>query len=129
MGLGSRLLRIQPGEGRLVALVVSLATVSMTVFAIGESGVDALFFDRVGAQALPQTYLLQGSVAFAVMLALTGVLGRLGHRRAYLSAPLALGAVVLLGRVLILSNARWVYVALWVTAAVRTQLLVWTFQA
>jgi HEAT repeat protein len=117
MGLASRLLRIQKGEGRLAGLVVGLTFVAMTAFTVGESGINALFFDRVGAQALPVMYLLQGGASFVVMLALTGTLGRLGPRRAYLSAPLALGAVLLAERALILTDARWIYFALWVTAA------------
>ena len=68
-------------EGRLAALVVALMFVAMAAFTIGQSGIDALFFDRVGAQALPVMYLLQGGATFVAMLALTGTLGRLGPRR------------------------------------------------
>jgi HEAT repeat protein len=123
MGLASRLLRIQKGEGRVAGLVVGLAFVAMTAFTVGESGINALFFDRVGAQALPIMYLLQGGASFVVMLALTGTLGRLGHRRTYLAAPLVLGAVLLAERALILTNVRWIYFVLWVTAALATLLL------
>jgi hypothetical protein len=49
--------------------------VAMAAFTIGQSGIDALFFDRVGAQALPVMYLLQGGATFVAMLALTGTLG------------------------------------------------------
>jgi hypothetical protein len=123
MGLASRLLRIQRGEGRSAGLVVSLAFVTMTAFTLGESGIDALFFDRVGARALPVTYILQGAASFAVMLVLTGTLGRLGPRRAHLSAPLALGTVLLAERALILTGGRWIYYALWITSALGTLLL------
>jgi hypothetical protein len=123
MGLASRLLRIQKGEGRAAGLVVGLAFVAMTAFTIGESGINALFFDRVGAQALPITYLLQGGASFAVMLALTGTLGRLGPRRTYLSAPLALSALLVAERALILTSIQWIYFVLWVTAAIGTLLL------
>lgn len=123
MGLASRVLRIQPGEGRIAGLVVALAFVAMTSFTLGESAVDALFFDRVGAQALPVTYMLQGTASFAVMLVLTGTLGRLGRRRAYLSAPLAVGAVLLAERALLVTSIRWIYYVLWVTAALGTLLL------
>jgi HEAT repeat protein len=123
MGLASRLLRIRKGEGRLAGLVVGLALVAMTAFTVGESGINALFFDRVGAQALPIMYLLQGGASFLVMLALTGTLGRLGPRRTYLLAPLALGALLVVERALILTEARWVYFVLWVTAALGTLLL------
>jgi HEAT repeat protein len=123
MRLASRLLRIQKGEGRVAGLVVGLAFVAMTSFTVGESGINALFFDRVGVQALPIMYLLQGGASFVVMLALTGTLGRLGPRRAYLSTPLALGAVLLTERALILTNVRWIYFVLWVTAVLGTLLL------
>lgn len=104
----ARLFRIQRGEGRLVALVVGVMFAASAALTIGESGVDALFFDRVGAQALPVMYLLQGAATFLAMLALTGTLGRLGPRRAYLGVPLVLAAAVLGGRLLLVSGAGWV---------------------
>src|SRR5215207_9505385 len=98
MGVVSRALRIQKGEGRLTALVVTLMFVVMAAMTIGESGIEALFFDRVGAQALPVMYLLQGGTSIVAMLALTAGLGMLGPRRAYLATPLALGGVILVER-------------------------------
>lgn len=118
MRLVSRFLRIQQGEGPLVALVMSLMFVAMAAIAIGESGIEALFFDRVGTQALPVMYLLQGGTTFVAMLALTGILGSLGPRRAYLAAPLALGGLVLTERVLLIADIAWVYRLLWITVAV-----------
>src|SRR5436189_4881452 len=94
MSVASRVFRVQEGEGSAVALVVGVMFVFMSTATIGESGVDALFFDRVGPQALPVMYLLQGGVSLIAMFALTGTLGRLGHRRAYTGAPLVLAAVV-----------------------------------
>ena len=61
MGLASRMLRIRTGEGRLVASLVGLMFVSMAAIVIGESAIDALFFDRIGTDVLPQMYLLQGA--------------------------------------------------------------------
>ena len=94
MSVASRVFRVQKGEGSVVALVVGLTFVFLSSGTIGESGIDALFFDRVGPQALPVMYLLQGGASLIVMFALTGSLGRLGHRRAYMGAPLVLAAVV-----------------------------------
>jgi HEAT repeat protein len=110
----ARIFRIQRGEGRLVALVVGLMFAASAALTIGESGVDALFFNRVGAQALPVMYLLQGAAAFLAMLALTAILGRLGPRRSYLAAPLVLAAAVLGGRLLLVLGAGWVYRLLWI---------------
>jgi hypothetical protein len=47
-------------------------SVAMAAFTIGQSGIDALFFDRVGAQALLVMSLLQGGAPFVAKLALTG---------------------------------------------------------
>jgi HEAT repeat protein len=110
----ARIFRIQRGEGRLVALVAGVMFVASAALTIGESGIDALFFDRVGAQALPVQYLLQGAAAFLAMLALTATLGRLGPRRSYLAAPLVLAAAVLGGRLLLVLGAGWVYRLLWI---------------
>lgn len=122
MRLASRLLRIQSGEGQLVALVMGLMFVATAAITIGESGIEALFFDRVGVQALPLMYLLQGGATFVAMLALTSALGRLGPRRAYLAAPLVLGGLVLAERVLLVGDFRWMYRLLWITVALGTLL-------
>jgi len=47
------ILQIRPGEGRMVGSVVGLMFVASAGLTIGESGVNALFFDRVGPDALP----------------------------------------------------------------------------
>ena len=73
----SRLFRIQRGEGRTVALVVAFMFLSVAGLTIGESGIDALFFDRIGPESLPVIYLAQGAVGVAGMLALSAALGRL----------------------------------------------------
>ena len=44
----------------------------MAAIAVGESGIDALFFDRIGTHALPLMYLLQAGATFVAMLGLTG---------------------------------------------------------
>lgn len=60
MSVLSRLFRIQPGEGRTVALVVAFTFLSVAGLTIGESGIDALFFDRIGPESLPVMYLAGG---------------------------------------------------------------------
>jgi CRP/FNR family transcriptional regulator, cyclic AMP receptor protein len=120
MNLLSRVLRIERSEARLAALVVALMFLAMSMFTIGDSAIEALFFDRVGAQALPTMYLLQGGVTFAAMLGLAGTLGRLGPRRAYLIAPIAVAVVLIGERALLALDAAWVYRLLWVTVAVVT---------
>jgi hypothetical protein len=75
MSVASQVFRVQTGEGSIVALVVGLTFVSMAAATIGERGIDALFFDRVGAQALPVMHLLQGGMTLIAMFALTETLG------------------------------------------------------
>ncbi|HEY7400363.1 MAG TPA: cyclic nucleotide-binding domain-containing protein [Actinomycetota bacterium] len=118
MGLASRALRIREGEGRTVGLVVALMFVSMAAIAVGESGVNALFFDRIGTDALPSIYLFQAAVTLVAMVALTGVLGRLGPRRTYVLSPVALGIAIAAERGVLLTDVRWIYPVLWVTVAI-----------
>jgi HEAT repeat protein len=120
MAFVARVLRVQPGEGRITALMVGLAFVSTASLSIGESGISALFFEHVGADSLPYVYLLQGGTTFVVMLGLTGTLARIGHRRAYLAAPLSLAAVLAAERAALASDAVWIYTALWITVAIAT---------
>ncbi|HYZ13970.1 MAG TPA: Npt1/Npt2 family nucleotide transporter [Actinomycetota bacterium] len=120
MAFVARVLRVRPGEGRITALMVGLAFVSTASLSIGESGISALFFEHVGADSLPYVYLLQGGTTFVVMLALTGTLARIGHRRAYLAAPLSLAAVLGAERAALASGADWIYTALWITVAIAT---------
>src|ERR687892_544064 len=120
MAFVARVLRVRPGEGRVTALMVGLAFVSTASLSIGESGISALFFERVGADSLPYVYLLQGATTFIIMLGLTGTLARIGHRRAYLAAPLSLAAVLAAERAALASGAVWIYTALWITVAIAT---------
>jgi HEAT repeat protein len=54
------------------------------------------------------------------MLALTGSLGRLGPRRAYQAAPLALGGLLLAERAALVWAIPWIYRLLWITVAIGT---------
>lgn len=120
MAFVARVLRVRPGEARVTALMVGLAFVSTASLSIGESGISALFFEHVGADSLPYVYLLQGGTTFVIMLGLTGTLARIGHRRAYLAAPLSLAAVLAAERAALASDAVWIYTALWITVAIAT---------
>jgi hypothetical protein len=114
----SRLFRIQPGEGRTVALVVAFMFLSVAGLTIGESGIDALFFDRIGPDSLPVMYLGQGAVGIAGMLALSAALGRFERRRAYVALPLLVAAVVAVERAVVTAGPTWIYPAMWLTTTV-----------
>src|SRR5438874_8896201 len=112
------LLRVRPGEGRTVASVVALMFVASAGATIGESGVNALFFEKVGPHALPVMYLLQGATGLVAMLVLTGSLARFDRRRAYVVMPALLAAVVVLERAIVAGGSGWMYRGLWLTVAV-----------
>jgi hypothetical protein len=114
----SRAFQVRPGEGRTVGLVVSCMFVSVGALTVGESGINALFFDRVGADELPTMYLAQGVVGVAGMLVLSGVLGRFERRRAYVALPLVLAAAAVVERLLLTGGATWIFRALWLTITV-----------
>ena len=116
----SRALRIRAGEQKPTALVASMMFVALSTAAVAESGVTALFFDRVGADALPLMYLVQAGATLVVMFALTAILSRIRPRRVYIAWPLVLAALVLVERGVLLSDARWIYPLLWVTVAFST---------
>src|SRR6059036_1709310 len=106
----------------MVGSVVGLMFVASAGLTIGQSGVNALFFDRVGPDALPVMYLVQGLTGLVAMLVLTGSLARFERRRAYIVMPALLAAVVVVERVVAASSAGWIYRVLWLTVAVATLL-------
>jgi Cyclic nucleotide-binding domain/HEAT repeats len=114
----SRLFRIQRGEGRTVALVVAFMFLSVAGLTIGESGIDALFFARIGPESLPVIYLAQGAVGVAGMLALSAALGRFERRRAYVALPPLVAAVVAVERGVVTAGPTWIYPAMWLTVTV-----------
>jgi HEAT repeat protein len=118
MGALRRVLRIQPGEGRTVGLVVTMAFVAIASLTIGESGTNALFFDRIGPDALPIMYVAQGATGLVAVLALTASLTRFAQRRAYVVIPLVVAAIVLLWRAVLVTGVVWIYPVLWVTSSV-----------
>ena len=112
-----RTLKIRPDETRLVLSLSALSFVGMAGLAIGQSGANALFFDRIGTDALPLMYLAQGATAFVFMMGLAALLGRVDRRRAYLAIPAGLGTVVLAERIALLTVGRWIFPVLWLTVA------------
>ncbi len=120
MGFTSGVLGIRPSERRTVALVATLMFVTLAGITIGESAVNALFFDRIGTQALPLMYLAQAGATLVAMFALTTVLERVSHRAVYIWSPLLLTAVVVVERGILLTDVRWIYPVLWMTVAFAT---------
>jgi HEAT repeat protein len=116
----ARVLGVHAGERRTVALVAGLMFVALAGGAIGESAVNAMFFDRIGTRALPSMYLAQAGTTLVAMFALTAVLQRVKHRTIYVWSPVLLAAVVAVERGVLLTDVRWIYPVLWVTVAFAT---------
>ncbi len=102
----------------MVTLVVATMFLSVAGTTIGESGTSALFFDQIGPGSLPVMYLAQGAVGVVAMLLLSGALGRLDARRAYVMLPLLLFVVVAIERVILAGGPRWIYPMLYLTVPV-----------
>lgn len=113
-----RALKIQPDETRIAWSMIALCFLVMAGQTIGLSGVTGLFFARVGPDALPRAYLLQGGDALAVMLVLAAVLGRVEQQRAFLGMGGALAIIVFAERVVLIAGPTWIYWVLWLTMAV-----------
>jgi HEAT repeat protein len=114
----ARALKIRAGEGRIAGSTIALSFLVMAGQTIGLSAVTGLFLERVGTDALPRAYLLQGGGALAVMLALAAMLGRVDQRPAFLGMGAGLAVVVFAERLVLLADPTWIYWALWLTVAV-----------
>jgi AAA family ATP:ADP antiporter len=113
----ARALKIHTGERRVAVSLIALSFIVMAGQVIGQSAATALFFDRVGTDALPTVYLLQGASCLALMLVMTGALGRTDQRRAFLMMGAGLAVVVFAERIALLGDATWSYWVLWLTVA------------
>jgi AAA family ATP:ADP antiporter len=114
----ARALKIQPGEARLAVSMIALSFLVMSGQAIGQSGVTGLVLARIGTDALPVLYLLQGAAAIALMLVMASILGRVDQRRAYLFMAAALVVVVVVERIALAADPAWIYWVLWVTVTI-----------
>src|SRR4029079_4313715 len=113
----ARALKVHPCERRVAVSLIALSFLVMAGQVIGQSAATALFFDRVGTDALPTVYLLQGASCLVLMLVMTGTLGRTDQRRAFLVMGAALAVVVFAERLALVGDATWVYWVLWLTVA------------
>src|SRR5436190_604748 len=104
----------------MVGSVVGLLFVASAGLTIGESGVNALFFERIGPDALPVMYLVQGVTGLVAMFVLTGSLARFDRRRTYVVMPAILAAIVVVERAVVATDVEWIYRVLWLTVAVAT---------
>lgn len=118
MGQLAEVLKIRPGEGRLVAVLVGMMSVISAGSGMGAASVDALFFSRFGVQYLPYLYIVLGLVTFLNLIAITGLLGGVSPERLYPFMPLVLGAALILSRLPIALGLRWFYPVLFIVKEV-----------
>ena len=112
------LLRIRPGEGRLVAILAALFATVETGRGFGEIAADTLFLSRYGASYLPYLYIVLGLVSLVVALGYGAAIGRL-RRRSFLVVLLgSFAAILVVERIAFLSGASIVFPALWLSVFV-----------
>ena len=108
-----RLLRLLPGERRVVGPAAAAAFASAAGLTLAASSIDALLFARGGVEDLPVLYLFLGAAMFLATLGLSVLLGRLGRGRAFLAIPAAIALVAGGSRVILATGAGWIYPTLW----------------
>ncbi len=113
-----RLVTLKPGEGRPVGLIVSVSFFVSAGLMIGQSGIEALFFDRYGVDKLPVMYLVLGATMFLATIGYGGLLARLGRGRATIVIPLAMAVLAAVGRVGLEADLAWITPALWLLQGV-----------
>jgi HEAT repeat protein len=106
-------LKVQPGEGRMAALLIGLMLCASAGSAIGGTSIDALFFARFGTEWLPYLYVALGLVTFVNLMAIAALMGRVRRERLYLLVPAVLALLLVGERVLVALNLRWFYPVLW----------------
>ena len=107
-------LKIRPGEGRIVSLLAGMILVISAGVGMGAASINALFFARFGVEYLPYLYIALGLVTFLNLMAIAGLLGRFSREQVYSSLPLALMGVLVISRLILALNLRWFYPVLFV---------------
>jgi HEAT repeat protein/ATP/ADP translocase len=112
------LLRIRPGEGRVVFRVLAMMFVVWSGFAIGGNAVEGLLFARFGPNALPYLFVGLGLTTAVVMLTMNALLARPRPQRLLLLVLPAMIGVILAMWALLLLEARWLYPVMWLAMMV-----------
>ncbi|MCD6021041.1 MAG: hypothetical protein K0R20_751 [Actinomycetia bacterium] len=108
-----RLLRLLPGERRIVAPAAAAAFAAAAGLTLASSSIDALLFSRGGVDDLPLLYVFLGATMFLATLGVSVLLGRIGRGQAFLATPAAIAAIAAGSRILLAIGVGWIYPALW----------------
>lgn len=114
----ARVVRVDPGEGRLAASLFALMFMTALGAGSGLTAADALLFSREGVAALPQLYLALGVVSFVLALGVSVVFGALRRDRVYPIGLAVLTAALLALRLAVADPAGLAYPAMWLGANV-----------
>jgi len=109
----ANLLKIQPGEGVLVALVTSIMFAANFGGAVGSPGIEALFYSRFGVEFLPYMYIILGLVSPLTSILMTGLMARVRATRLYMIMPLVMAILLVGARMLVVADLTWFYAVLW----------------
>ena len=115
MGRLASLLKIRPGEGRLVALVALLFACLQAGQGLGDNSASALFLLRFGVDFLPYMFIAVGALTFIVTLAYSAGLGRYQKGRFFTGLIAGSALLILLERLAILFSFSFLYPTLWLT--------------
>jgi HEAT repeat protein len=119
----AEILKIHPGEGRMVVLIISIMLFTSAGFTLGNTGVEALFFARFGVQFLPYMYMALGILSFFITLGITALLGRVRPERLYIFLPVVMAALLVGGWAFLYTDFNFIYPTLWLGMAVLDSLI------
>jgi HEAT repeat protein/ATP/ADP translocase len=114
----ARLVRIRPGEGRLVGLLAALFFTVETGRGFGDIAADTLFLSRFGASYLPDLYVVVGLVSLVVSLAFGAAIGRVRRGPLLVALFCTFAAILAFERIVVAGGTSIVLPALWLTVFV-----------
>lgn len=109
------LLKVRPGEGRLVVLVALLFACIQAGQGMGDNAASALFLLRFGVDYLPYMYIAAGVLTFVITMAYSAGLGRFEKGRFFLWMIAAFAVLLIVERAAILLDFPFLYPVLWLT--------------
>ncbi|MBI2332567.1 MAG: hypothetical protein HYU84_10490, partial [Chloroflexi bacterium] len=107
------LISIKPGEGRMSSLLVGIMLFCAMGAALGGTGIEALFFARLGVDYLPYMYVGLGITAMITSFIVTAALGRIPKQVVYTAIPILIAVILVAARFALFTKQNWLYPALW----------------
>lgn len=121
-------LSIKPGESRMASLLIGIMLFTAMGASLGGTGIEALFFARLGVEYLPYMFLGLGITSMVVSFGISAALGSIPRRVLYLAIPLVIAILLLIARLALLTEFSWLYPTLWLGKEILNSLngiLIW----